>query len=152
MRKVLWLDDEVVTISYEKDVLIQERFPDKFDISTFERIDELLEHICENGVGEDDIFVIDIMLIEEDEFKIPDGEKIIIENDLMAGTIFYRQYLKDKFKNNPIILYTSREHEKSLFQNILDDERYEKSLFLVEKPHKDTIFMDIFKRLLEVES
>ena len=153
MRKVLWLDDEAVSISYEKDVLIDEKFPNMFDIVTFERIDELLEFLdSEKSVDKNDIFVIDIMLIDEDEFLTPKREKIQIENDLMAGTILYRQYLKFAYPDNPIILYTSREHERSIFQNILDDNRYGESLFLVEKTQKDTIFLEIFEKLLKVVS
>ncbi len=152
MRRVLWLDDEAVSISYEKDVLIDEKFPNKFDIVTFERIDELLEFLdVDEKVDKTDIFVIDIMLIDEDEFVTPEREKIPIENDLMAGTILYRQYLKSAYPDNPIILYTSREHEKSIFQNILNDDRYGDSLFLVEKTQKDTLFLEIFENLLKVE-
>jgi len=150
MRRVLWLDDEAVSISYEKDVLIDEKFPNKFDIVTFERIDELLEFLDIEKVDKHDIFVIDIMLIDEDEFITPQREKIPIENDLMAGTILYRQYLKSAYPENPIILYTSREHEKSIFKNILDDERYGESLYLVEKTQKDTLFLEIFEKLLKV--
>lgn len=152
MRRVLWLDDETVSISYERDILIDEKFPNQFNILTFERIDELLEFIDDHSpIDKSDIFVIDIMLIEEYEFKIPSGDKIPIENDLMAGTILYRQYLKDVFTENPIILYTSREHEKSLFQNIIDDKRYNKTLFLVEKTQKDTLFLEILDNLLKVQ-
>ena len=153
MRKVLWLDDESVSISYEKDVLIEEKFPNSFNILTFERIDELMEFISqEPEISDKVIFVIDIMLIDEEEFMTPQKEKIQIENDLMAGTILYRQYLKGAFTKNPIILYTSREHEKSIFKHIIEDERYEKTLFLVEKTKKDTLFLEIFGNFAKEQS
>ena len=151
MRIILWLDDEAASISYEKDVLIDEKFPNKFKIVTFERIAELLEFIELEEVSDDDIFVIDIMLIDENGFKKPNEDKVIIENDLMAGAILYREFLKENFVKNPIILYTSREHDKSIFQHIVDDERYNKSLFLVEKTQKDTLFLEIIEKLIKVE-
>ncbi len=149
MRKLLWLDDELVSISYEKDILIQDKFPNALNIITFEKIDELLEYLHTNEIDKKDILVIDIMLLLEYEFIVPNKEPILIENDLMAGTILYREYLKFAYPENPILLYTSRENEKEIFKHILDDKRYGISLFLIEKSKKDTLFLEIIEKLLK---
>ena len=149
MSKILWLDDESESVSYEQEIEIPDRYGD-VEIFGYEKINELLEYIVsENSIHHEDIFIIDIMLIQEQGFIKPDGKHVGIENYLMAGTIFYREYLKDAFPLNPIILYTSREHEQNIFQSILEDERYDKNLFLVEKSKKDTQFFTLLDKLLK---
>ncbi len=147
MQKLLWLDDEPFSISYEKDILIPEKFPN-IEILSFEKIDELLEYLYDNEIDKNDIFVIDIMLLFEDSFMTPQFEKKVIENDLMAGVILYREYLKKSYINNPILLYTSREHDRGIFKDIFEDNRYDKSLFLIEKAQKDTLFLDVLRRFI----
>ncbi len=147
MQKLLWLDDEPFSISYEKDILIPEKFPN-IEIVSFEKIDELLEYLYAQEVNKRDIFVIDIMLLFEDSFTTPQQKNITIENDLMAGVILYREYLKSSYINNPILLYTSREHDRGIFNNIFEDDRYDKSLFLIEKAQKDTLFLDILRKFI----
>ncbi len=147
MQKLLWLDDEPYSISYEKDILIPEKFPN-IKIFSFEKIDELLEYLHDKELDENDIFVIDIMLLFEEGFMTPQFEKIVIENDLMAGVILYREYLKNNYIKNPILLYTSREHEKGIFKNIFEDKRYDESLFLIEKAQKDTLFLDVLRKFI----
>ncbi len=150
MRTILWLDDECESVSYEQEIEVPDRFAEiDITIKAYEKINELLEYIVsDNQIDHRDIFIIDIMLILEEGFVKPNGDKVIIENDLMAGTILYREYLKDAFIINPIILYTSREHEKNIFQTITEDERYNKTLFLVEKSKKDTQFFPLLDRLI----
>jgi len=145
----MWLDDETLSISYERDNLIPKRFDMQIlDIIGFETISELMEYLSQNSISEEDIFVIDIMLIFEEQILLPDNTSITIPDELMAGAILYSEYLKDKFPNNPIILYTSREHEGEVFKNIINDPRFEKSLFLVDKWQKDTKFIEVLEKFI----
>ena len=149
MCKIVWLDDEPESISYEKNVLIPDKFSQKkIDIYLCETIDELLEKITQDDFDEKSILLIDIMLLSEESFTIPAGDKIPIENDLMAGTILYREYLRDNFPSNPIILYTSREHEKDIFNHITNDEKYNQTLFLLEKSKKDTDLLEVLSKFI----
>jgi len=149
VQKILWLDDESLSISFERDILI----PDEIDmintkIVTFEKINELMEYISLNRVNDNDIFIIDIMLISEESIILANSTTIPIPNDLMAGATLYMEFLSDTFPNNPIILYTSREHSGNIFQYITNDERYEDTLFLIDKWKKDTEFISVLKKLI----
>jgi hypothetical protein len=149
MQKILWLDDESLSISFERDILI----PDEMDsvalkIITFEKINELMEYITTSEVSVDDIFIIDIMLIAEEKIILSDGTVIPIPDDLMAGATFYTECLSNIFLDNPIILYTSREHSGNVFQNITSDRRYKNTLFLIDKWKKDTEFISVLKTLV----
>jgi hypothetical protein len=153
MQKILWLDDESLSISFERDILI----PDEIDIIdlkiiTFETISELMEYISCNEINSNDIFIIDIMLIEEEEIVFEDREVIPIPNDLMAGATLYIEFLSDLFSDNYIILYTSREHSGNVFQHIINDEHYEETLFLIDKWKRDTEFISVLKKILGVNN
>jgi len=154
MKKLLWLDDDPVSISFDKDVLV----PDTFDASLykvvyFEKIRELSEYLYQHSdeVTKEDIFVIDIMLYDEPEIILPDGTKVEVPDVLMAGTIFYTEYLKVWYPDNPVVLYTSREHQNEIFQNITSDPRFGESLFLVDKWKNDSDFIEVLGRLLKEE-
>jgi len=149
MQKILWLDDDARSISHDRDILI----PDHFGVSavnifSFERIDELLEYLWANMLHDNDIFIIDIMLISEDEIFFPESKPIYIPDDLMAGATLYQEFLRKRYPNNPILLYTSREHDGNIFKAIEKDTRYGSSVFLVDKWKKDTIFIDVLKQLI----
>jgi len=149
MQKIIWLDDEPESISYERDTLI----PDKINMKNIEtvsceKIDEFMEYIQFNEIEYDDIFIIDIMLIGEESILLANDESIEIPDDLMAGTILYTEFLKENFLNNLIVLYTSREHEGELFNRLIRDERYNRTLFLVDKWEKDTKFIDVLKKFI----
>ncbi len=151
MCTILWLDDESESVSYEQEIEIPDRFPKiDIEIKSYEKIDELLEYIMStNDIDNNVIFIIDIMLILEKSFKKPDGGKVKIENDLMAGVVFYSEYLKDAYPLNPIILYTSREYEEDIFNPITEDERYDKTLFLIEKAKKNRDFFSLLDKLIK---
>jgi len=149
MQKLIWLDDEPESISYERDTLI----PDKINMDNVEKIsceniDEFMESVFINGIKERDIFIIDIMLIGEKSILLPNDNSIEIPDDLMAGTILYTEFLRDRFPNNPIILYTSREHEGTIFDRFTRDKRYDKTLFLIDKWQKDTKFIEVLKKFI----
>jgi len=150
MKKILWLDDEPVSISYEKDVLIPDNFDDNlFEIKAFDMIDELLEYISKNKINKDDIFIIDIMLVGEERIITPKKDIIEIKNDLMAGATLYSDFFKENFPNNVFILYTSRENEEVIFQNIMHEPKFGKTLFMIEKSQKDTELLKILGKFLQ---
>jgi len=149
VQKLLWLDDDARSISHERDILI----PDYFEIATikiisFEKIDELLEYLWANTIHENDVFIIDIMLISEDEIMFPEEKTIFIPDDLMAGATLYQEFLRNKYPMNPIVLYTSREHDGDIFKTIKRDSRYGKNIYLIDKWKKDTEFIDILKKII----
>ncbi len=151
MCTILWLDDERESVSYEQEIEIPDRFSNiDIEIKSYEKIAELLEYLMTSkDIDYNVIFIIDIMLILEKSFKKPDGCKIEIKNDLMAGVVFYSEYLKDAYPLNPIILYTSREYEEDIFKPIVEDERYDKTLFLVEKAKKNRDFFSLLDKLIK---
>jgi hypothetical protein len=148
VQKILWLDDESLSISFERDILIPDEIDKGLEIIRFEKIDELMEHIFVKEIKVDDIFIIDIMLISEEKIVLPNSKSIIIPNDLMAGITLYMEFLSDAFPNNPIILYTSREHSGDVFQHITSDKRYKDTLFLIDKWKRDTEFIAVLKNLI----
>ena len=152
MQKILWLDDESLSISFERDILIPDEIDVTLKIIPFEKINELMEHIVCNDIDINDIFIIDIMLISEDKIILPDEKFILIPNDLMAGATLYLEFLSKTFPDNPIVLYTSREHSGDIFKNIISDERYNDTLFLIDKWKKDTEFISVLKSLVEGEN
>lgn len=150
MQKIIWIDDVSESINYERNTLIPRRINTiNLEIHFYEQITELMEFLFENEIQDDDIFIVDIMLMNEKNILLADEKIIEIPDELMAGTILYSEYLKEKFPNNPVILYTSREHEGLLFKNITRDSRYEESLFLIDKWEKDTKFIDVLKQLVK---
>jgi hypothetical protein len=155
MKKLLWLDDDPMSISYDKDALIPNEFDDcDFKIEFFEKISELMEFLYQNSktINSNDIFIIDIMLMDEEKIILPNSDTISIPDDLMAGAILYSEFLKDKYPDNPIILYTSREHQSEIFQNITNDPRFHSSLFLIDKWKKDTSFIEVISKFLREQS
>jgi hypothetical protein len=151
MKKLVWLDDSPESISYEKDVLVPEILKGyEYKINFFETIRELMEFLYHHAgeVRDEGIFVIDIMLMEN-EMILPNGNEVEIPDELMAGTIVYIDYLRDAFPQTPVILYTSREHEGEIFQNIIHDPRYGETLFLVDKWKKDADFIGVIAKLLK---
>lgn len=148
MQKILWLDDESLSISFERDILIPDEIDVTLKIVPFEKINELMEHIACKDIDINDIFIIDIMLISEEEIILPNEKSILIPNDLMAGATLYLEFLSDTFPDNPIVLYTSREHSGDIFKNIISDERYNNTLFLIDKWKKDTEFISVLKKLV----
>jgi len=154
MSKLIWLDDESMSISYDRDVLIPKIFGKSVKkIEFFENINELMAYIYQNKklINDNDIFIIDIMLTLEKHILLPDSTKISIPDNLMAGATLYTEYLKNTFPKNPTILYTSREHNEELFQNILNDTRYEDTLYLIDKWKKDTTFIQTLKKFIGEE-
>jgi hypothetical protein len=150
VQKIIWIDDVSESINYERNTLIPQRINTKnLEIHFYEQITELMEFLFENKINDDDIFIVDIMLMDEKNILLPNEEIIEIPDELMAGTILYSEYLKEKYPNNPVILYTSREHEGIVFNNIKRDSRYEESLFLIDKWEKDTKFIDVLKKLIK---
>jgi len=148
VQKILWLDDESLSISFERDILIPDEIDVTLKIVPFEKINELMEHIACKDIDINDIFIIDIMLISEEEIILPNEKSILIPNDLMAGATLYLEFLSDTFPDNPIVLYTSREHSGDIFKNIISDERYNNTLFLIDKWKKDTEFISVLKKLV----
>jgi len=152
MKKLIWLDDDSISISYDKDVLLPKYFSDSsYKIEFFEKITEFMAFIYQHNkeIIDKDIFIIDIMLIDEDKIILPNSTSINIPDKLMAGVTLYTEYLKDAYPNNPTILYTSREHNDEVFYNIINDPRYGKTLFLIDKWKKDTAFIEILKKLIK---
>lgn len=150
MQKIIWIDDVSESINYERNTLIPQRVDTtNLEIHFHEQITELMEFLFEHEIKDNDIFIVDIMLINEKYILLPDEKIIEIPDELMAGTILYSEYLKEKFPKNPVILYTSREHEGRLFNKITRDPRYEESLFLIDKWEKDTKFIDVLKQLIK---
>lgn len=143
---LLWLDDKLETISYEVE-LIRE-YNTEIDIHTFTKIDELLDYLeTENIDKKERLFIIDVMLINEDTIKFKDTNVAILE-ELMAGVTLYQECLDKYFPDINTILYTSRGGEnQGIFQQIKDDERYDESLFLIGKEELDTEFKDILGTL-----
>jgi len=148
VQKILWLDDESLSISFERDILIPDEIDVALKIVPFEKINELMEYIYCNKIDFNDIFIIDIMLISEEEIILEKAKSIPIPNDLMAGATLYIEFLSDTFPDNPIILYTSREHSGDVFQHITNDERYEDTLFLIDKWKKDTDLISVLRSLV----
>ena len=152
MQKIIWVDDVIESINYERNTLIPQRInTENLKIYFYETIFELIEFLIEEKIYDRDIFIIDVMLIDEEEILLPNGMSVEIPDELMAGVTLYTSYLKEHFPNNPVILYTSREHEGRIFHNITRDTRYEKSLFLIDKWEKDTKFIDVIKTLIKEE-
>lgn len=150
VQKIFWIDDDARSISYERDILV----PDYFGIATvkiisFDCIDELMEYLWGNEIDINDIFVVDIMLISEYEIIFPGQKPIVIPYDLMAGATLYHEFLRKKYPKNPVVMYTSREHSSDIFKHIINDLRYGKDIFLVEKWKKDTDFIEILKKLVK---
>jgi len=155
MKKLLWLDDDPMSISYDKDVLIPEQFKEcDFKIEFFEKISELMEFLYQNSktINSNDIFIIDIMLIDEEKIILPNSDTISIPDDLMAGATLYLGFLKNSYPDNPIILYTSREHQSEIFKNITSDPRFNNTLFLIDKWKKDTSFIETISKFLKEQS
>ena len=147
---MIWLDDEPLTVSYDKNVLIPDRFDtDSFTIVYLEKIAELMEFLYHHTVTPDDLFIVDIMLLFEKEILTPDSRKIEIPDELMAGVTLYREFLRERYPQNPVILYTSREHDEKMFTHITSDPRFGKSLFLIDKWKKDTLFVDTLAHFLK---
>jgi hypothetical protein len=150
VQKIIWIDDVSESINYERNTLIPQRINTKnLEIHFYEQITELMEFLFENKINDDDIFIVDIMLMDEKNILLPNEEIIEIPDELMAGTILYSEYLKERYPNNPVILYTSREHEGRVFKNIKRDSRYEESLFLIDKWEKDTKFIEALNKLVK---
>jgi hypothetical protein len=150
MQKLLWLDDEPLTVSYEKNTLVPEHFDTKsFEILYFEKIAELMEYLYHHKLDAHDLFIIDIMLLFEKKMLLPDSTEVIIPDELMAGVTLYTEFLRHKYPQNPVILYTSREHDRRVFANIINDPRYGKTLFLIDKWQKDTKFLDILAHFMK---
>ncbi len=142
---VLWLDDKPMTIDYEIE-LIREMNPN-IVIKTFIKIDELLVYLETNEITKDTIFIIDVMLINETEIDFRDTQ-VAIPEELMAGVILYEECLDRYFHRISTILYTSRGGgDQDIFQEIQDDERFEKTLFVVGKEELDTKFKETLKKL-----
>ena len=149
MQKILWLDDESLSISFERDILIPDEIVDvELKIITFEKINELMEYTVSQEVGHRDIFIVDVMLIDEKEIVLRNSKTIPIPDDLMAGATLYIEFISEAYPNNPIILYTSREHSGNVFQHITNDKRYNDTLFLIDKWKKDTEFISVLKNLV----
>ena len=150
MRKIIWIDDEMASISYEKNFLL----PNNVDLSDaqiqyYEYIDELLEFLEDNEINDNDIFIIDIMLLDEFVINIDENTQIEIENDLMAGATLYTEFLQKKYPKNYYILYTSRENDKNIFKTLMGYDEYEKTLFVISKSQKDTKLISILSKLLK---
>jgi hypothetical protein len=150
MLKLLWLDDEPLTVSYEKNTLVPEHFDScDFEILYFEKIAELMEYLYHHKVHTEDLFVIDIMLLFEKEMLLPDSTQVTIPDELMAGVTLYTEFLRHKYPQNPVILYTSREHDQRVFANIISDPRYGETLFLIDKWQKDTKFLETLAHFIK---
>ncbi len=142
---ILWLDDKPMTIDYEIE-LIREMNPN-IVIKTFIKIDELLVYLETNEITKDTIFIIDVMLINETEIDFRDTQ-VAIPEELMAGVTLYEECLNIYFCKISTILYTSRGGgDQDIFQEIQDDERFEKTLFVVGKEELDTKFKETLKKL-----
>ncbi len=143
---ILWLDDKPTTIAYELDLI---RGSNKnIDIHTFAKIDELLVLLESKDIDrQNTIFVIDVMLINEDNIYY-NNNNVAIPEELMAGVTLYQECLNEHFDDIPTILYTSRGGgNQDIFQQIKDDKRYEKSLFVVGKEELNTKFKKILAQL-----
>ncbi len=152
MKRLIWLDDDSISISYDRDVLIPKNFnEDLYKVNFFEKITELMAFLYQHSkdIAPTDIFIIDIMLIDERKILLPDSTSISIPDKLMAGVTLYTEYLKETYPNNPTILYTSREHHEEVFHNITNDPRYNDTLFLIDKWKKDSAFIDVLKKLIK---
>ena len=141
--KILWLDDNPSTIEYEIENIL-EKNPNT-QIEVFERIDEFLEFLEENEIDEKDtIFIIDIMLIDEDKIVFKDVD-VTIPEDLMAGVHLYKECLKKYYPNVFTILYTSRggEDEEVFDEFKEEDKRLNKTLFIIGKEEMETKFKEV---------
>jgi len=77
--------------------------------------------------------------------SIENTKNIIIANIQLN---FTHPIFGGHFPDNPIILYTSREHSGNIFQYITNDKRYKDTLFLIDKWKKDTEFISVLKKLI----
>jgi len=144
---IIWLDDKPETVSFEKE-LIEENNED-INIELFEKIDEFLEYIeiNENSIKNNTIFIIDVMLINENKITFKDIN-INIPIELMAGVTLVEECLDKYYPQIPIVIYTSRGGEDAeVFGRLQGNERYNKNLFIVGKEDFDTTFKKVMKKL-----
>ena len=124
---LLWLDDNPEMLSYEQKLISED-----INIINFQLIDELLEYLEENIlIIEDTLFVIDIVLINENLIFFKDVE--FLTEDFNAGIDLYTKVLDIYFPNIPVILYTSRPTDSDYHNIIRVNDRFNKTLFLLNK-------------------
>ena len=141
--KILWLEDDLEAIEYEAYILLPEVFKD-LEVETFQTIANLIDYINQNDIS-DVIFLIDLMLIGESRYICLDKKEKFIKNELVAGYELYQTTLKNF--DNKVIFYTSRTKDKNL-DILFNDEKFNKTIFFIEKDKKDTELLKILKKIL----
>ncbi|MFK5975817.1 MAG: hypothetical protein QM493_04865 [Sulfurovum sp.] len=143
--QILWLDDNLDSIEYELELIRESNT--SINIETFENINELLGYL-DNDIDENEtIFIIDIMLINEDSIVFKEVNANI-PIDLMAGVILYEECLNRYFPLTPTILYTSRGgDDQDIFKRVRRDNRFDKTLFVIGKEELETNLKDTLKAL-----
>lgn len=145
--KIIWLDDERITISAELNQLKAHQGTQ--EVVHCRNIMQLMDYIMSNTLVEDDVFIIDVMLTNESFFYIK-NQRVDINENAMAGITLYKEYLKDNYPNNLIIFYTVtiekendavyKMYQRNMHETYPDDDFEQLELHFIGKPEMNSRF------------